>query len=70
MSDLRSTNIGAPQGCVLLSPFLYSLYTNDCTSTNNSIKLIQFADDTTLVGLIKGNDEARSVSSGCVVCQK
>lgn len=57
MSDPQTTNIGAPQGCVL-SPFLYSLYTNDCTSNNGSIKLIKFADDTTLVGLIKGNDES------------
>ena len=57
MSDPQYTNIGAPQGCVL-SPFLYSLYTNDCTSNSSSIKLIKFADDTTLVGLIKDNDES------------
>ena len=72
MSDLRSTNIGALQGCVL-SPFLYSLYTNDCTSTNNSIKLIQFADNTTLVGLIKGNDESayrQEVSHLAVWCAR
>lgn len=57
MSAPQTTNIGAPQGCVL-SPFLYSLYTNDCTSNADSVKLIKFADDTTLIGLIKGNDES------------
>jgi hypothetical protein len=28
---------------------LYSLYTNDCTSNNASVKLLKFADDTALV---------------------
>ena len=50
------TNTGAPHGCVL-SPYLFSLYTNDCLSSHSSIKLVKFADDTTVLGLIKDADE-------------
>ena len=49
---------GAPQGCVL-SPLLFSLYTNDCISHCQSVGLFKFADDTTVVGLITNNDETK-----------
>ncbi|KAF7660098.1 hypothetical protein LDENG_00288340, partial [Lucifuga dentata] len=47
---------GAPQGCVL-SPLLYSLYTNHFTSQHSSVKTFKFTDDPTLVGLISNNNE-------------
>ncbi|KAL0148262.1 hypothetical protein M9458_056408 [Cirrhinus mrigala] len=44
-------------GCVL-SPLLFSLDTNDCTSKDPSVKLLKFADDTTLIGLIQDGEES------------
>ncbi|KAM8833028.1 putative RNA-directed DNA polymerase from transposon BS [Synchiropus picturatus] len=57
VSDTQTLNIGSPQGCVL-SPWLFSLYTNCCTSSHESVKLIKFADDTTIIGLISDGDES------------
>lgn len=55
LSDSLSLSTGAPQGCVL-SPFLY---TNDCTSNDTSVKLFNFADDNTLVGINSDGDESK-----------
>lgn len=41
------------------SPFLYSLYTDDCTPCHDTNIIIKFADDSTVVGLItRGNEYA------------
>ena len=42
---------GAPQGCIL-SPFLYTLYTNDCRSVDPSTQFVRFSDDTAMLALL------------------
>ncbi|TWW56974.1 RNA-directed DNA polymerase from mobile element jockey [Takifugu flavidus] len=56
-SPTLTINTGVPQGCVM-SPFLYSLFTHDCRALHGSNTIIKFADDTTVIGLIKDNDES------------
>ncbi|KAK9541954.1 hypothetical protein VZT92_001964 [Zoarces viviparus] len=60
IGNLTSTttilNTGAPQGCVL-SPALFTLFTQDCSPTYSSNTKVKFADDTTVVGLISNNHE-------------
>lgn len=57
LSSTRTLSTGSPQGCVL-SPLLYSLYTSDCSPAHPENIIVKFADDTTVVGLIAGGNEA------------
>ena len=50
-SDMLYTNTGAPQGCVI-SPILFTIYTNDCSMNSDFVKLLKFADDSTIQGLL------------------
>ncbi|KAK3520223.1 hypothetical protein QTP70_019366, partial [Hemibagrus guttatus] len=52
----HTTSTGTTQGCVL-SPLLFSQYTNDYTLTDPSVRLLKFSDDTTLISRIQDDDE-------------
>jgi hypothetical protein len=53
---MLTLNMGFPQRCVLC-PLLYSLFTHNCVAAHNSNTVTKFADNTTVVGLISGDDE-------------
>lgn len=40
----------------MLSPLLYCLHTHDCSPKHNSNVIVKFADDTTIVGLTRGDE--------------
>ena len=69
MGDIKSpvlvSNTGAPQGCVL-SPFLYTLYTNDCRSVDPSIQLVRYSDDTAMLALLRDFASYQSYLSSVV----
>ena len=55
LSESITINTGSPQGCVLSAP-LFILYTNDCKATRDGVKIVKYADDTAIVGLISQNE--------------
>ena len=60
-SDPLTLNTGAPQGCVL-SPTLYTIYTNEYRSNNANTRLIKFADDSVIQGLMSNSESENAYS--------
>ena len=54
-SDTTVLNTGAPQGTIL-SPLLFSLYTNEFQLDQEKFSLFKYADDMALVALLKKGD--------------
>ena len=54
-SSYVSTSTRAPQGCVL-SPFVYTMYTNSCRSAYSNNHYFKYANDTGLVGLLSDDE--------------
>ena len=59
LSSSVTLSTGTPQGCVL-SPMLYSLFTHDFLSCHVRTKILKFADDSRVIGLITNSDESEN----------
>ncbi len=51
LSDTKYCITGVPQGCVI-SPILFTLYTNDCRRVHPNYSIFKFVDDTAIVSLL------------------
>ncbi len=51
MSDVLTVSNGCPQGCVL-SPVLFSIFTNEFTINEENFRVFKYAVDMALVGLL------------------
>ena len=56
ISSTITINTGAPQGCVLPA-FFFIVYTNALSLSSENCKIIKYADDTVVIGLISDNNE-------------
>ena len=62
ISQPITTNTGTPQGSVL-SPLLFSIYTNRITTQLSNITVIKYADDTCIIGCISNQEDLESYFS-------
>ena len=50
-SSKKLINIGSPQS-TCISPALFTIYTDNCRSESDIVKIVKFADDTAILGLL------------------
>ena len=63
LSEETLCSTGVPQGTVS-SSLLFTLYTDDCVSSNPNQFVIKFSDDTVILSLLKSNSNIDSHTSG------
>ena len=56
LSESKTINTGAPQGCVL-SASLFTIYESDHETDDNRWVIIKYADDTVIIGLLTDEDD-------------
>lgn len=56
LTEKNPSNSSSSQGCAPC-PLIVSIYTNTCTSSHESVKILKCVDDTTLIGLLSDSDE-------------
>ena len=56
LSESKTINTGAPQGCVL-SASLFTIYESDHETDDNKCVIIKYADDTAIIGLLTDEDD-------------
>ncbi len=59
-SSNKVINVGSPQG-TCISPALFTIYTDDCRSECDRVKVVKFADDTAILGLLDDTHESFSL---------
>ena len=57
LSNLLFSSTGSPQGCCL-SDLFFILYTNNCLSNHANRYILKYADDSIIVSLLKGENQA------------
>ena len=70
-SRRMTTNTGTPQGTVL-SPLLFSIYTDFITSATSNVTVLKYADDTVIIGNIQSDSDfmlyQEEVNRICILC--